>query len=266
MCILLLQFIFLAGVGLLFLQSQVQVAGALITAEEALQPLQNLDAADPNAGAQLAVGNQALLEVQQKIIRTVLLTAGGMLLLFILLNGLLWALSQRIIEPLSSRWRSALLAWAQFALISLAVAALGALAVYQFYGMLSTSAPDISRLAGAGKFAVAGLLLLYYALMVAFALAGRPWKQLAGQWYFAAIRRIYLSLPSLALLAGVIGTGTYFLSLTVLRGDIFWLLLASAIIIVLLALARIVWIAQVKWITGREKPKIRPEVQAAKQA
>lgn len=239
---------------LLLLQAICLVSGVFIgtfyqvkimeNAQGIIEPLQkaNYDSESIKQGEPFTQEISSIYENYQFMTKNILALLGWLLLLFIVLNGRVWLLTQQLFKKVKLKEEIQMLSRFIVSLIVIMGVFFGISYILLIYLLRLEVSLNVFSIA------IVGLLLVYslfyYLLITACALIHYPWKEFMHKFFVCAIKRIHKSVLVL-----LINNLLIFLSLLVIFASInyekslWFLLLAGLLLVVVIVITRIFWVA-----------------------
>ena len=239
---------------LLLLQAICLVSGVFIgtfyqvkimeNARGIIEPLQNAnyDSESIKQGEPFTQEISSIYENYQSMTKNIFALLGWLLLLFVVLNGRVWLLTQQLFKKVKLKEEIQMLA--RF-IVSLIVI-MGVFFSISYGLLICLLRLEVSL--NVFSIAIIGLLLVYalfyYLLITACALIHYSWKEFIQKFFVCAIKKIHKS--ALVLL---INSCLLFLSLLIIFASInyekslWFLLLAGLLLVVVMVITRIFWVA-----------------------
>lgn len=209
-----------------------------------IEPLQNAnyDSESIEQGKSFTKEISSIYANYQSMTKNILALLGWLLLLFIILNGRVWLLTQNLFQKRKLTEELQMLGRFVVSLIVI---------MGVFFGISYGLLIYLLRLeVSLGVFSIAVISLLsiymlfYYLLITACALIHYPWKEFMHKFFVCAIKKIHKSVLVL-----LINNFLIFLSLLVIFASInyekslWFLLLAGILLVVVMVITRIFWVA-----------------------
>ena len=225
------------------------------SAKGVIQPLENanynadkIKAGEPFTGDYLPIYNS-----YQAMLADIISFGIWMSLLFVILNGSLWLCSSWLFEE-KKGWKARLNGAARFFLkmacslvLLLIPSAVGSYYILLHFVRISDSFDTIIFIM---KILLVGLAILYYFLLVAFALAtGSSWKKFVKAWFKVSVLKISKTFLLFLLVSLLLGASVAAVYAAVEYEQSFLLVLATGVLIIMVFVAtRILWIAGIQQI------------------
>ncbi len=253
-------FVFIILLQVLFLVSSLWLTSVywvkiIDHAKGVIQPLENanynadkIKAGEPFTGEVLPIYSSYQAMLTDLIYFTVWIS-----ILFVILNGGLWLSSSWLFEE-KKDWKTAFRQKFRFFLkivtsliVVLIPSAIAAYYILLHFVRISESFDNIIFIM---KILLVGLAVLYYFLLVAFAIATiASWKQFVKSWFKVSIRKIGKTFPLFILVSLILAASIAAVYAAVEYEQSLMLVLAAGLlIIIVLVVTRIFWIAGIQQI------------------
>ncbi|MBI2146701.1 hypothetical protein HYU22_05150 [Candidatus Woesearchaeota archaeon] len=238
-----LQAVLIGSIAIVGVTYQVKI---LENARNIIEPLQNanFNAESIQQGAPFLDNMQGIYQNYQSLIKNLMDLAAWLIGIFLILNGLLWGLSHRVLG-----FKGFFASWGKYMVASVAI--IGPFTIISYYalrGLLNLES-DPSSIISNGKMLAYVAIGIYYFLLAAFAcINAASWKQFVLSFFRVSITRIYKTIIGL-LINGVILGGSLYLIYYAMNALPFAMVVISGILfLVLLVLTRLFWIASLQQI------------------
>ena len=246
--LIVLQLAFLLSSFYLALTYQVKI---IQNAQKIIEPLQNAnyDAESIKQGKTFLKDMLGVYQAYQALIKDIFQFGIWMLSLFFLFNGMLWILSQQLLDKEKLSWkekgREAGKRWLKYLAASLAVLVpyLGA----SYVALRSIITLDLGTDSFSNSIIILTVVLaiLYYFLLAALAVINTSsWKQFIQNTFRISIRKIQYALLVLLINSGVIAASLYLMNYSLNFPDTFTIIAGSGVVLVIvIVLTRLLWIS-----------------------
>lgn len=218
-----------------------------------IQPLENanydsqsIEQGDPFTPDYLSIYNS-----YQSMLRTILTFSGWMILLFLTINGSIWLWSHWLLQE-KKDWKSRMKEAARFFLKagSSALLLVGSFAVISYFVLLHyvSISDSFTKLALALKLLLIALLVVYYFLLSALALASTgSWRNFVKNWIKISFLTFSKTMVLFFTLVAILSASFLILYVAIEFGEsVLLLLITGAINVLALVLVRIFWIAGIE--------------------
>lgn len=227
-------------------------------AQAVIEPLQkaNYDAESIKAGNTFIPNIVAMYEAYQSLIKNILTLAMLLGVLFLILNGIIWLISHKILETATLSWKetikSFLRGWMRYALTTLVV--MGPFFILSYLLLRTMLVQEIGGMASFTTILTALIYLfmvLYYFLLVAFAFLGTTsWKLFLHKIFTASIKRVHLTLLVVVINGALLFLSLYGVYYFMNNGEVFsFIAMFTLLFMILMVLTRLFWIACLQEIT-----------------
>lgn len=254
--LVLLQITFIASVAYITIQYQVQI---LNTTQDIIVPLQNAnyDAQSIEQGQEFMTQVAGIYRSYQSLIHQVVLLALWWLVLFMVLNGGIWVISQAILAPEKITWKKMIVKpWLRYVIATLILLGPFLLILYFILKMMIRAQIDPQKFGAWVTYLLYSFGILYYFLINAFAaINATSLKELGRNFLKTALRKIHWTLIVLIINSTLLAACGYLIYYFMEIKPVFALMMAASIVfIILVVITRLYWIACLQELIHQRSP------------
>lgn len=251
--LILLQIAFIVSVAYITITYQVKI---LNTVQEIIEPLQNAnyDAESIQQGKEFISQIAGIYRAYQSLIQQIVRLAWWWLGLFLIVNGVLWALSHQLLEKCS--WKSLGKQWIKYAAATLLLLGPFLLVIYFLLKSIIRAQIDPEQFGPMLKYLLYSFTAIYYLMLNAFAsLNTVSWKGFARHFFTTAVKKIQYTLLVLIINLALLSSAGYLIYYFMeVKYNFPLMMMFSGILIALIVLTRLYWIACLRELTHHKLP------------
>jgi hypothetical protein len=256
--LILLQIIFVSIFLFVSIDYQVRIFENLETVNMALDQA-NFDSTSIEEGKPFLEDGLKVISAANTMKSDIFELIGVFIGLFLIFNGLIWSLTQRIFikkkkTPIKVKVRFILSAWLKYLTSSIIIMGPVIVASYFILKFLLFSDSAVNTFTNLFRVFIYIIIIFYYFALSAYAfLATKSWKNFIKKFYYVSIKNIHWSLIALLINMTLI-LGALFLVYIVMNLEILTLMLITALLLIIIMLiTKLYWIACLHLIIKEKK-------------